>query len=131
MLEKAYRMTHFMDSHTKSLNKALTNQVETSGDVKFMKTYQIKQYSDIIESLTAAIFEHTGLHGAQTFLKFIGVLQEDHECGYKPQYDQLIKDVEHYDPPDGKLKLSTKNVITKLLDGYKFKNDNVSHLLFN
>ena len=126
MIEKLYRKVNFMDAQEKSLAEAC-DEIEGKSDetdTKFSKSFQIKQYSDIVESLTAAIFQHSGLHGAQTFLKFAKVLDRERDYDYKAQYMQLIDEVDAFDPHE-KLKHSAKSSLEKIL-GYKFKHINVS-----
>lgn len=99
-------------------------------DTNFKKLFKIKSYADIVESLTAAVYEKAGLHGVQTFLKFAGVLKKKDES-YALTYKNLIDDVDRFDAPDGdfelsKLKPSTVMTMGKALN-YKFKSKNVSN----
>ena len=96
-------------------------------ETKFSKSFQIKQYSDIVESLTAAVYHHSGLHGAQTFLKFAKVLDKNRDCDYLGQYMQLIKEVDAFAPHE-KLTHSTRTSLENII-GHKFEHINVSQFV--
>ena len=72
--DKIYRKTTFCDYNIASLENSLQNMKGEGIEEEFGKAFSIKQFADVIESITAAIFMKTGLHGSQLFLKSLGLL---------------------------------------------------------
>ena len=82
------------------------------------KELSMKQFADVIESLAAATYLKTGLHGSQVFLKSIGVLENT--SGYQRKYWRLIEDIESQDYIEYQKTKAIRDIEKKVL-GYTFK----------
>ena len=79
--EKIYRKTTHLNYNIKSLEDGLKEINLENLEDEYKKAFSMKQFADVIESLTAAVFTKTGLHGAQMFLKSLGLV--DNKSNYK------------------------------------------------
>ena len=86
-------------------------------DDVFTKEFRVKQFSDVIESLAAAMFIKCGLHGAQVFLKGIGILENNNE--YARTFLLLVQDLEEQNIEEYTKKLDVRKIEQIL--GYEFK----------
>jgi dsRNA-specific ribonuclease len=100
--EKVYRQSTFLDYNILSLMKSIEENKTDTLQEQLQKEFSIKQFSDVIESLVAGVYEKSGLHGAQMFCKSLGLLTlKDNK--YKEEFDSLV----------GELKLQeTRSYIT-------------------
>ena len=89
--EKLYRQTTHCQYNIESLTKSISNIKSQDIEEEFMKEYKIKQFSDVIESLTAAVFLKAGLQGAQIFLRTLTIL--NHKLDYEDQFLSLTNEL--------------------------------------
>lgn len=92
MKEKLYRNINYLKFQSDSITEGISGLDPASFKFKTKKNFRIKELADIVESLTAAVYLYSGLHGAQMFLKFIKVLDKDYDCS--SYYKSLIKQLE-------------------------------------
>ena len=71
-----------------AIKSLITQDIEE----EMMKEYKIKQFADVIESLTASVFLKSGLQGAQIYLKELTILNK--EIDYKKQFLSLANEIE-------------------------------------
>lgn len=84
----------------------------------FTKEFKIKQFADVIESLTAAVFTKCGLHGAQVFLKSIGVLNQN---GYDSWFYRLMQDLMEQDLEDYKNNFEIRKIEKRMKYNFEIK----------
>jgi len=116
--EKIYRKTVHWANNIASLKEGFKKENSFSVINVLEKELSMKQFADVIESLAAATYLKTGLHGSQVFLKSIGVLENT--SGYQRKYWRLIEDIESQDYIEYQKTKAIRDIEKKVL-GYTFK----------
>jgi dsRNA-specific ribonuclease len=90
--EKVYRQSTFLDYNILSLRNSIEENKTDTLQEQLQKEFSIKQFSDVIESLVAGVYEKSGLHGAQMFCKSLGLLTLT-DNKYKTEFGSLVDEL--------------------------------------